>query len=184
MMFKLILRFSAWISAGLAGLILAGCVTSSSVVSKLISEGDARHVPILIYDTYWNNPYQWSTRHAGDPLPRDFLYIEFVNAGEQPISSIELYVQQCSARGAVSLGGWLRFTGVFLPGQGYKANPSNPSIPRGTSLSEFSSISRPEHLIIRSIKVCNALGNTHEYNDDVSPLLSKNISNFCATRAW
>lgn len=179
-MAKSMLRIRGWIYVVFFGLILGGCVTTDSVVSGLITEGNGRHVPILIYDTYWNDPYQWSTRHRGDPLPGDFLYIEFVNANKQPISSIELYVQQCGTRGAVSLGGWLRFTGPFSPRRNYKIIPSYSSLSEGTGLHSFGGIGRPEHLIIKSVTVYDANGDIHKYYDNVSLLLSKNIANFCA----
>lgn len=179
-MAKSMLSLREWIYVVFSSLILGGCVTANSTVSGLITEGNARHVPILIYDTYWNNPYQWSTRHAGDPLPGDFLYIEFVNANKQPISSIELYVQQCGTRGAVSPGGWLRFTGPFSPRRSYKVIPSDSSLSEGAGLHGFGSIGRPEHLIIKSAMVYDANGDMHKYYDHISLLLSKNIANFCA----
>jgi hypothetical protein len=156
----------------IAGLVLLLCAACATGATNLLAKGRTRQVPVLIYDTAWNNPYEFPTWRMGDPIPKDELHIAVTNTGDQAIATVWLHVAHCNSQGNTELDHWLRFDGPFQPGQSYNdaratLDPDDSYLRLGTST----------HLVILSIRVDDA-GGAHEFHD-VGKLLTSGISNFC-----
>jgi hypothetical protein len=155
-----------------AWLVFSLCTACATGTTNLLAEGKTRQVPVLIYDTAWNNPYEFPTWRMGDPIPKDELHIALVNTGDQAMATVWLHVAHCNSQGNTELDHWLRFDGPFQPGQvdddaRATLDPDDSYLRLGTST----------HLVILSIRVDDA-GGTHEFHD-VGKLLTSGISNFC-----
>jgi hypothetical protein len=156
-------------SAFMALSLCAACATGSSA---FMTEGKSRQVPVLIYDTSWNNPYEFPTWRMGDPIPPDALHLALANTGDETVDTVWLHVAHCNTRGDTELDGWLRFDGPFQPGQTYadaRAVDADMNYLRiGSSM----------HLVILGARLDGAAGK-QEFPDDVAKLLTSGISNFC-----
>ena len=156
---------------------LAGCATQSDVAS-IKAEGNARHVPLMIYDTSWNNPYPMQTFSRGSVIgsnPSGSAYVQLVNTQDRPIEQVLLTLSECEFKGDSGSAGLVLLRGPFQPGDNYRVTHTQSGavnlvteIPLGIA-----------HMKITAIKIIEADGVAKEYTDDVSSLFSANISNFC-----
>lgn len=153
---------------------LFGCATYQPNYSSFIQEADRRHVPLLIYNTSWNDPHGGGGR----------LAVWVANNQDKRIDSIELTVAACGAKGAAEYSTPLVLGGPFY---GHTKSVSLPSwpidaryYPSAGYIYEEAAISSG-HLLIQSIKISYSNGKQDIYKQDVDQLLTKNISNYCST---
>jgi len=147
----------------------AGCVTDDSA---LLREGASRQVPVLIYDTSWNDPREAPSWRMGDPVPKDALHMGLVETGDRPVDTLWLHVAHCTAQGAPVLDTWLKFEGPFQPGQVYADARAVGWLP------DYLRVGASMHLVILAVRIEDASG-TQEFRDDVDKLLTHGVSNFC-----
>jgi hypothetical protein len=164
------LRGTCIIATWLALSLCAACTTSTA---KFMTEGRSRQVPVLIYDTAWNNPREYPSWRMGDPVPKDALHIALVNTGDQDIATVWLHVAHCNPQGVPESDSWLKFDGPFQPGQSY--NDVRATLDPNESYLRYGLLI---HLTILSVRVDDA-GGTHEFHDDVTKVLTSGVSNFC-----
>lgn len=137
-----------------------------------MAEGKSRQVPLLIYDTSWNNPREFPTWRMGDPIPPDALHLALVNTGDKSVDAVWLHVAHCNTQGDTELDTWLKFEGPFLPGQAYAdARAVAPDM-------NYLRVGTSAHLMILAARLEGAAGD-QEFRDDVPKLLTKGVSNFC-----
>lgn len=158
-------------------MILTGCATQTDVAS-IKAEGSARHVPLMIYDTSWNNPYPMQTLSRGGVIgsnPSGSAYVQFVNTQDRPIEQVLLTLSECEFKGDSGSAGVVLLRGPFQPGENYRVTHTQSGavnlvtdVPLGIA-----------HMKITVIKIIEAGGVAKEYTNDVSSLFSANISNFC-----
>lgn len=153
---------------------LFGCVAYTPDYSAFIQEASGRHVPLLIYNTSWNDPKDGGGR----------LAVWVANNQDKTIESIELTVAVCGAKGAANKPTLLILGGPFVGQINYISLPSWPIDVRsysGSDASNEEATRSPGHLLIQSIKISYANGKYEIYDKDVGQLLTKNISNYCTT---
>lgn len=155
-----------------AWLMLSLCAACATGASALMAEGKSRQVPVLIYDTSWNNPYEFPTWRMGDPIPPDALHLALLNTGDKTVDTVWLHVAHCNTRGDTELDGWLRFDGPFQPGQTYAdARAVDADM-------NYLRIGASMHLVILGARLDGAAGK-QDFQGDVAKLLASGISNFC-----
>ncbi|MGH8402276.1 MAG: hypothetical protein ACRESO_02555 [Gammaproteobacteria bacterium] len=153
---------------------LFGCAAYQPNYSSFIQEANGRHVPILIYNTSWNDPHGGGGR----------LAVWVVNNQDKRIDSIKLTVAACGAKGAAEDSTPLVLGGPF---DGHANSVSLPSWPidarfyPGAGYVYKDAAVSSGHMLIQSIKIAYSDGTQEIYNKDVDQLLTKNISNFCTT---
>lgn len=149
-----------------------GCATYQPNYSSFIQEANRRHVPILIYNTSWNDPHGGGGRLA--------VWVE--NNQDKRIDFIELTVAECGAKGAAEYSIPLVLGGPFY---GHTKSVSLPSWPidahyyPGAGYVYAKAAISSGHLLIQSIKISYSDGKQDIYKQDVNQLLTENISNYC-----
>lgn len=153
-------------------LMLSGCWNARQEYVKDLALGQARHVPLIIYGTSWNDPH---TMFASP------MWVGFLNTGDNRITSVTFYVSDCGAKGINSHVTWLKLTGQFVPNKAYVLFPK-----WRVQYSQWISRDRAEaaakaspHLVIRTVTLGYSDGRNVSYNKDVSQLFAAGISNFC-----
>lgn len=153
---------------------LFGCATSAPDYSSFVQEASSRHVPLLIYNTSWNDPHGGGGR----------LAVWVANDQDKTIDSIELTVAVCGAKGAAEYSTPLVLGGPFY---GHTKSVSLPSWPidarfyPGAGYVYKDAALSSGHMLIQSIKITYSDGKQEIYDKDVNQLLTKNISNYCTT---
>lgn len=153
---------------------LFGCAAYTPDYSAFIQEASSRHVPLLIYNTSWNDPKDGGGR----------LAVWVANNQDKTIDSIELTVAVCGAKGSANNPTALILGGPFVGQTNYISLPSWPIDVRsysGSDAGNKEATGSPGHLIIQSIKISYADGKQGIYDKDLGQLLTKNISNYCTT---
>ena len=157
---------------------LFGCATHVPDYSLFIQEANSRYVPILIYNTSWNNPKGGGGR----------LAIWVANVQDKTIQSIDLAVAVCGAKGSAGDPMPLILGGPFVGQTNYVSLPSWPIDIRsytGTDDSNKEATQSPGHMLIQSIKIVYSDGAQETYDKmDLDQLLTKNISNYCTTNIY
>ncbi len=159
-----------------SAVLLAGCATEPDYTS-LQTEGTARQVPLLIYDTSWNNPRGGWGNRMGGPVPPGQFFVELMDTQPQEITTVMVYVARCGAKASKYFGSWLMLQGPFAAGKGSKVVP----VPIGESVEALLPWNQVNHLLITEVRVQDAAGKTYDYKTDVANVLGPAISNFCVT---
>ena len=151
---------------------LTGCLNVKQQSSELMTEGKARNVPLLIYDTSWNDPHAlYNTRMA----------VGLLNPSDEKINSVTLRMANCGSKGITEYTQALNLGGPFLPGKFYVIHPSwlvqySQWISREATEAAAKTSS---HMVIKGVEIIDNNDKKYIYNKDVSKLLTSNISNFC-----
>lgn len=151
---------------------LNGCWNAKQEYSQDLAEGKARNVPLLIYDTSWNNPHAlYNTR----------MVVGLLNTGSKTLNSVILLMTTCGSKGVTDYTYTLNLGGPFSPDRAYLIYPSWP-----IHYSQWISHERAEaeaktadHMVITGIAIIDANGVKTTYTKGVSKMLTSNISNFC-----
>ena len=130
-------------------------------------------MPVLIYNTSWNDPGQ-----SGETR----LAVWVANNQDRQIDHIRLGVAACGAKGSIIDPAPLLLGGPFYGHHDYVSLPSWPVdahyFPVGGT-SYANGVVSSEHMIIQSIEITYADDTRQTYDGDVAQLLTSNISNFC-----
>ena len=151
---------------------LGGCWNAKQEYAKYMAEGKARNVPLLIYDTSWNDPHALYNTH---------MAVGLLNTGDKQLNSVVLLMNGCGSKGVTDYTYPLNLSGPFLPGKAYIVYPSWPVqysqwISREQAEAEAKTSS---HMVITGIEITDGDGVKSIYNKDVLKMLTANISNFC-----
>lgn len=154
---------------------LLGCAAYAPDYSAFIHDANSRHVPLLIYNTSWNDP-KWGGGR---------LAVWLDNKQDKTINSIELTVAVCGIKGTAGGSTPLILGGPFFGNTDYVSLPSWPIDIRNYTEAGYgyrgAAISSG-HMVIQSVKIVYADGQQDIYDEkDVDQLLTKNISNYCPT---
>ena len=153
---------------------LFGCAVNAPDYSAFIQEANSRHVPLMIYNTSWNDPRDGGGR----------LAVWIANNQDKQIDSIVLTVAPCGAKGTAGDSEPLVLGGPFYGHTNYVSLPSWPIDARfypGAGYVYKDEAIHSGHMIIQSIKITYSDGKEEVHKKDVNQLLTKNISNFCTT---
>lgn len=156
---------------------LFGCATYKPDYSSFQAEAKTRHVPVLIYNTSWN-----------DPQGGGRLAVWIANLQEKAIDSIRLSVAPCGAKGTAYDATPLILGGPFLGKTAYVSLPSWPIdahyYPAAGTVYADQAISSG-HMLIQAVTITYADGEAVTYdNTRVAELLTKNIANYCAVGTY
>jgi hypothetical protein len=150
---------------------LSACATYKPDYSSFLNQAKTRQVPILIYNTSWNDP-----RGGGR------LAVWIANLQNKVIDSIELAVAPCGAKGSVGRVTPLILGGPFYGNMSYVSLPSWPIDAHyypaaGTEYADLAISSG--HMLIQAVTIRYANGEHVTYDDQIAQLLTKNITNYC-----
>jgi len=166
------MRAQITLTACLLAAMLTSCVNVKQQSSKLMAEGKARNVPLLIYDTSWNDPHAlYNTR----------MVVGLLNPNDMQINSVTLRMANCGSKGITDYTQLLNLGGPFLPGTFYVIHPSWPvQYPSSISREAAEAAAKTSsHMVIKGVEIIDNNGRKYIYSKDVSKLLTSNISNFC-----
>lgn len=158
-------------------LILLCSCASEPDYAALQAEGTSRQVPVLIYDTSWNNPRGWSNRAMDQAVAPGSVFVEILNTHQQQIAMISMYFLACGAKGSVGAGDRIFLRGPFEPGKNYKVTPQLAGVGGVGVLQPWNQVN---HMVFAEVKVQDSDGNTYEYGADVKKVLAANIANYCS----
>jgi hypothetical protein len=151
-----------------AVLALCGCWNGKDQYRKLVGEGHARQVPIIIYDITANNP--------ADMYPVSLAFA-FLNTQETQIDSVTISLAACDAMGQTPDPIPIVLSGPFEPHASFVINPVGPD-ERGHQYHVFI-----PHAVVIAITVTDSSG-THEFTGkQVDALLDSKVANYCIARA-
>lgn len=159
--------FRTWIFAVIS-LSLSGCWNSKAQFQVFLQEGQARGVPLIIYDISANDP-----QHL---IPEAFA-IALLNTQDKEISSVKLSVAICANKAAATNPQSIDLGGPFAPHTA--AILSLLSDPDASGHRQRMVIS---HLLITAVTVEDAAGTRKFEGEEVATLLDPKIANYCATR--
>jgi|HubBroStandDraft_5_1064220.scaffolds.fasta_scaffold78781_2 hypothetical protein len=157
-------------------LLLYSCASEPDYAA-LQAEGAARQVPVLIYDTSWNNPRGWSNRAMDQAVAPGSVFVEILNTHPQQIAMISMYILACGTKGSVTAGARIFLQGPFEPGKSYKVAPQLTSMSGMGALQPWNQVN---HMVFAEVKVQDSDGKTFDYAADVKQVLSANIANYCS----
>lgn len=157
----------AWICA-VVGLSLSGCWNSKAQFQVFLQEGQARGVPLIIYDISANDP-----QHL---IPEAFA-VALLNTQDKEISSVRLSVSICGSKAAATGPQSIDLGGPFAPHAAAILSLLSDPDKSGHRQRMVTS-----HLLITAIMIEDAAGTRKFEGENVAPLLDPKIANYCATR--
>lgn len=158
---------------------LSGCSTGPVNVSdRQILSAKSQHIPVIIYGTSFNNP----DSAQGD----NRLSVQFLVTADQPVSTLTLFVRECSLNGPEERGPVVALN-LKGPFQANTAYISYPTVLYGNGV--MLDANRSWHLIIKGVQVVEADGSSYVYardvgKKDISKVLTPKIANYCATNLY
>lgn len=168
-------KYLLGIAVAVLSMHLFGCAANAPDYSAFIQDANSRHVPILIYNTSWNDPHDGGGR----------LAVWVANNQDKQIDSIELTVAVCGIKGSAGGPTPLILGGPFFGNANYVSLPSWPIDIRsytGAGYGYQGPAISSGHMVIQSIKIVYSDGQQEIYGEkNVDQLLTKNISNYCTT---
>ncbi len=157
--------------------VLYACMNVKENYSALMTDGKARNVPLLIYDTSWNNPHVlYGTR----------MEVSLIITGDEKINSVMLQTASCGSKGSVGRMRLLNLDGPFIPGKAYTIYPTWP-VQYSQWISHEQSVVNAKyssHIVIKAVVVNFNTRNQTIYDKNVSQIITSNISNYCANTTY
>lgn len=151
---------------------LAGCWNATRQYNKYVALGQQRSVPLVIYNTSWNDV---------NGVSGNKLIVSLVPTGNTPIASVGLKLGTCSWAGGIPDSFRVSLAGPFVPGRSYLS----PYIaPAGTNFlgtragpRQFGLMVR--RFVIQGVTVTEANGSVLAYRENVAELLAPTLANYC-----
>lgn len=149
---------------------LTACASTGPSSNELLAEGTTRNVPVLIYNTSWNDA-------SRTDVGTGYLTVGLVNTGSTPIAAVTLYVASCPMQANVPNTHEVTLGGPFVSGKAYVTRYAVPPSARQIGHGPIGWAVRP--LVIQAIGVTDANGRQTTYRDNVAQMLTPDISNYC-----
>ena len=148
-------------------LALHGCWNGKAQFDAFLQEGQARHVPLIIYDISSNDPHHL--------YPETFA-VALLNTEDQDIASVKLVMATCGIKAAATNPQTIDLGGPFKPHTAAILSLLSDPDQNGHQDRLLAS-----HMLITAITVEDATG-TKTFNEkEVTALLDAKIANFCAS---
>jgi hypothetical protein len=148
---------------------LCACWNGKDQYRKYVDEGQARGVPIIVYDMTANNPSSYIPAALG---------IAFLNTQAKVIDSVSIELAICDTMGQSTRPVSLQLGGPFEPGASFVIAPMGPADAKGHQ----DHVIIP-HSIVTSITVTDASGVRQFQGKQVVDMLDSKIANYCVGRA-
>ncbi|MGA9851338.1 MAG: hypothetical protein WBR15_00160 [Gammaproteobacteria bacterium] len=154
----------------LASILVDCSIGPINVSNAQILNAKANHVPVVIYGTSFNN-----ANNQGDISG---LSVQFLITSDEAVQTIILFVRTCKGATGQEEGPIvpLSLIGPFQANTAYLVNPRFPF-----SESQQWQSRRSWHLIIKGVEAIDTTGSSSMYANDLSPVLTKKIANYCST---